>query len=168
MKTVRRILGIVLIAGLSSAAAAQEICAPLAKLIKDPPAGFMSDRAEPIGPQRWASVPIIPNAKCVVWASRTAEAHNIRCDINDGASASVVTGFFERASGSIDRCLATLPDGGRYDRTTAKVDVGGLTGTETSWIFDSDVLRFKIDLTDYRRGFDGSTYNSFSVEYLKY
>ena len=164
----RRILGIVFVGLFASSASAEEICPQLSRLIKDPPAGFVSDRAEPISPQRWASRPFLPNAKCVIWASRSAEAHNIRCTINDGADPSTVTEFYQDTERSIDRCLAALPEGNKYDRHTTQVDSEGLKGAETRWVYDSDVLRFQIDLTNYRRTFDGSTYNSFFFEYLKY
>jgi hypothetical protein len=162
------IIAIVFVGLFAPNASALDICPQLSKLIADPPAGFVAARAEPTSPQRWASRPFLPSASCAVWASRSSEAHNIRCTINDGANPSKVAGFYRDTVRSIDRCLTALPDGRKYNRHTAQVDSEGLKGAETRWIFDSDVLRFQIDLTDYRRTADGSTYNSLSVEYLKY
>jgi hypothetical protein len=162
------IIGIVLVGLFASNASALDICSQLSRLITDPPAGFVAARAEQTSPQRWASRPFLPNANCAVWASRSSEAHNIRCTINDGTNASKVAGFYQDTVQSIDRCLAALPDGKKYRRHTAQVDSDGLKGAETRWIYDSGVLRFQIDLADYRRTADRSTYNSLSVEYLKY
>jgi hypothetical protein len=164
----RGTLGIVFIALFATTASAQEICGQLSKLMKDPPAGFVSQRAELLSPQRWASRSFLPNAKCVIWASRSGDADEIRCTINDGASPSIVAKFYQDTERSIDRCLAAMPGGDKYERRTARIESGSLKGVETVWIHDSDLRRFQVDLTEYRRTIDGTAYNSFSVQYLKY
>jgi hypothetical protein len=162
------ILGIVFIGLLASTASAEEICPQLTQLLKDPPSGFVANRGEPISPQSWASKPFLANANCVVSVARVAEAHEMRCTVNDGTKATLVTQYYQDTAGSVDRCLAALPEGKKYNRQEMPVDSEGLKGAETRWIYDSDALRFQIDLSNYRRTFDGSTYNSFSVEYLRY
>jgi len=168
MRQRQRVLCAIFVAVLGQSASAEEICPQLSGLLKDPPKGFVSLRGAPASAQRWDSRPFFQNGKCAVWASRSAEAHNIRCTVNDGGKAAKVTKFYEDTKASIARCLKALPEGKSYVRHNEKVDGDGLQGTESSWVYDTDALRFKIDLADYRRTADGSTYNSFSVEYLKY
>ena len=164
----RGILGIVFVGLLASTASAEEICPQLSQLLKDPPAGFVANRGEPISAQSWASKPFLANANCVVSAAQIAQAHEIRCTVNDGSDAALVARYYKDTAGSIDQCLAALSNGKKYDRKEMPVDSEGLKGAETRWIFDSDTLRFQIDLSNYRRTYDNSTYNSFSVEYLHY
>jgi hypothetical protein len=80
--------------------------------------------------------------KCAIWASRSAEARNSRCTINDGAKPSIAADFYQGTERSIDRCRAALPAGTKYDRHAAQVDSAGLKGAETRWLYDADVLRF--------------------------
>lgn len=168
MRQKRGIFGIVLVGLLASTASAEEICPQLSQLLKDPPAGFVAHRGEPVSPQSWASKPFLANANCVVSVARIQEAHEMRCSVNDGTNAALVAQYYQQTAGSIDQCLATRPEGKKYIRQEMPVDSEGLKGAETRWVFDSDSLRFQIDLSNYRRTYDGSTYNSFSVEYLRY
>ena len=103
-----------------------------------------------------------------MWVSRTAEAHNVRCVVNDAAAPVKVTAFYETTRREIDACLAGLAEGGKFKREAGPVTTDRLKGAETTWVFESDVRRFKIDLADYLRVVLGTSYNSFSVEYMKY
>ena len=144
------------------------LCAPLMRLLANPPAGFVERRAGPDGDQRWTATPVAAAAVCGVWESRAGDADSIRCTINDRANPASVTAFYDGEVAGIDRCLATQPVLGKWERTTSPVSVEGLRGTETIWVRDTDALRFKISLADYLRTATNSSYNSFSVEYLKY
>jgi hypothetical protein len=151
-----------------AAPAAADICPGLTGLLTAPPAGFIAARGAPDGPQYWAAKPFVANGTCRIWQSATAEAHNIRCVINDEAALAVVTDFYRATGAEIDRCLAVLPGSPQFDRTVHLVGTGLLKGSETTWISDTPLVRFKIDLADYRRVEAGSAYDSFSVECLKY
>jgi hypothetical protein len=150
------------------AASAQEMCPTLSKLMAQPPAGFLENRGEPAGPQQWLSRQDLPASRCILWEARAKDAYDMRCTINDGAAAAAVEGFYQGASQSIDRCLAGLPDGAKYQRQAAAVDVEGLKGQETTWVMQTDAVQFKIHMTRYLRTSDSSAYNNFTVQFLHY
>jgi hypothetical protein len=150
------------------AAQAAGICPVLTQLLTAPPAGFIAQRGAAEEPQYWVSKPFLADASCKVWVARSAEAHNIRCVVNDQAAPVKVTAFYETMRADIDTCLAGLPDGAKFKRVAGPVNTDRLKGAETTWVFESDVRRFKIDLADYLRVVLNTSYNSFSVEYMKY
>jgi hypothetical protein len=161
------LLGLVFVLA-AHAAAAQDICTIVSKLLTDPPAGFIAERAAPMEPRRWAGKPVLPHGDCVVWASDSAEAHDLRCFVNNRAAATEVNAFYTSAEQSISQCLTARDDHASFARTTKQIKDYGLTGVETTWINESDKARWKIGLSDFRRDADGSAYNNFYVEYLKY
>jgi hypothetical protein len=151
-----------------AAPAFADICPGLTRLLTAPPSGFIAARGEPTAPQYWAAKPIVADAKCRIWQSAAAEAHNMRCVVNDEAAPESVAEFYRKTSDEIDRCLAALPGSPKFDRTSREVETSLLKGTETVWISDTPAVRFKIDLAGYRRVELGTSYDSLSVEFLKY
>ncbi len=168
MTPVRGTLAWICVLAWAPAAPAQELCGQITRLLAAPPAGFLADRGAAIGAQRWTSPNFLPHAQCVIWASRTAEAHNIRCTVNDEAAPALVSAYFAHSQRIIDQCLAALPTGRLFVRRVDPVASEGLQGQDARWIADTDRFRIQIELTDYRRVVLGSSYNSLSVEYLKY
>ncbi len=166
----RKILGLLaFIAGFAGTGAhAADVCPLLSNLLADPPAGFIADRAGPADSKHWAGKPVLENAKCRLWASSSAEAHEMRCTVNDRGAPAAVTAYYDDTAKAVDQCLAARPDARTWERRSRTVSVEGLQSTETSWIYNDHVVRFKIVLADDRRSHDGSAYNSFDVEYLKY
>ncbi len=79
-----------------------------------------------------------------------------------------VTSFYQATVHDIEACLPTLKDGTRFHRTSKPVSMPLLKGQMTDWILDTDTARIKIEVTDYLRTKTNSSYNSLSVEFLKY
>ena len=161
-------IGLAWLVAAAHAASAATICPTLTQLLTDPPAGFIAQRGSAEEPQYWASKPFLAAGVCKVWVALTAEAHNVRCVVNDEAAPVKVTAFYEETRRDIDACLAELPGGVKFKREIQPVNTDRLKGAQTIWVYESDVRRFKIDLADYLRVVPGTSYNSFSVEYMKY
>jgi hypothetical protein len=153
---------------LAAGAHAADICPMVTKLLADPPSGFIADRGSPVNEKMWDSLPVLDNAKCRVWASTDKDAHEIRCQVNDGAAADTVAAYYQAAGRQVAACLSARPDAKQWTRGTRKVAVSSMTEDETSWTNRTDVERFRIILTNSRRTNDGSTYNEFDVTFLKY
>jgi hypothetical protein len=151
-------------------ARAEDVCPMLSKLLDNPPAGFVASRAAPSGAKHWISQPLLAHpAQCLLWQSARAEAHEIRCTVDDRAPPAETAAFFDDTAAAIDRCLAARSDGRAWHREAAPVAVpNGLSGRRVFWVFDNDAIRFRVGLADFRRHHDGSSYDELSVEYLKY
>jgi hypothetical protein len=149
-------------------AQAADVCGMLTTLLTNPPSGFINDRAERIDEKFWSSQPLLESGACRVWASTDGDGHEIRCSINNHAPQATVDGFYKDTAESVDRCLAARPDPKTWQRAVRTLEVESMTGKETSWVFNDHTVRFKIELSADKRTHDGSFYNEFDVEFLKY
>jgi hypothetical protein len=96
-----------------SAARAEDVCPMLTKLLNNPPSGFVASRATPSGAKHWTSQSLLTQpARCLLWQSARAEAHEIRCTVDDRAPAAETAAYYDDTAAAIDRCLAARPDGG--------------------------------------------------------
>lgn len=154
--------------GAAAALAAPPICDTLKPLVEDPERGFVALRGAPERPRYWEARPFLDHAACDVWTSEKAVAHNVRCVANDRFDPAAVTRFYQSAEHDIDACLATLRDGARFRKTSEPVSMPLLKGRMTGWLLDTDTVRIRIEVTDYLRTRTHSSYNSLSVEFLKY
>jgi hypothetical protein len=153
----------------AAAHAAPPICDTLKPLVNDPEHGFVALRAEPEEqPKYWQAKPFLDHAKCDVWTSEKAIAHNLRCVANDRFDASAVTAFYQAAVKDIDACLVDVKGGSKFKKAIEPVSMPLLKGQMTDWVLDTDTARIKIEVTDYLRTKTNSSYNSLSVEFLKY
>lgn len=155
-------------AGAAAAQAAPPICDTLKPLLDDPEHGFIELHGAPEQPQYWVAKPFLDHAKCDVWTSARNIAHNLRCVANDRLTPAVVTQFYQSTEHDIDACLATVKDGNRFRKSREPVSMPLLKGAATSWILDTDSIRIEIRIADYFRTTTNSSYNSLSVEFLKY
>lgn len=166
----RQILGVIgfCFVFATSGAHAADVCGMLTKLLANPPSGFIADRAARIDEKFWSSQPLLENGDCRIWASKDGDGHEIRCSVNNHAPQATVDGFYKDTAQSVDRCLAARPDAKTWERAVRTLQVESMTGEETSWVFNDHTVRFKIELSADKRTHDGSFYDEFDVEFLKY
>src|SRR5690348_14123085 len=140
-------IGVLLMSG--SAASAEDVCAQLRALLKDPPSGFVSLRGERTSTTwpRWSGKPFLPNSACEITGSDDGPDSQLRCTVNDKAEPAVADEFYETTQRAIDQCLPGLPNGREFVRKEVPKAADGFKGNVTSWVYRSQSMRFEIELS---------------------
>jgi len=154
-------------ATIGSAASADAFRDHLRALLTEPQTAFPAlhgERTSDVWP-RWTAKSFIPNAACEIIGADDGPDAELRCVINDKSPAEETQAYFAATRAAIESCVASLPNGRKFERGESRKNADGFQGSSTSWTYRSKTERFEIELTDDR--VFGSARNSFSVRYQK-